>query len=169
VHRIALVLAVTTLGCSSLYHEEPCGRQRSVTARGAVVGTYVSLGDSATASLVVIDEDARRLALFDGISWEIKAPGLRDSITAIHLHDLVPGHDGRMLYNIPVTNLVPGSDFESAGTLDYSYTTSIDNLFQTVRSGQTYLDVHTVAHPEGAIRADLTQVQLEDWSGYFCS
>jgi CHRD domain-containing protein len=133
------------------------------------VGTSGPLGDSATASLSVIDEDARRLALFDAISWEIKAPGVGDSVTAIHLHDLTPGNGGRMLYNIPVMNLSPGPDFQSAGTVDYSYTTSIDNLFQMVRSGQTYLDVHTVEHPEGAIRADLTQTQFEDWSGYFCS
>jgi hypothetical protein len=59
--------------------------------------------------------------------------------------------------------------FTVAGGGIYSLDTSIESLFDLVRSGRTYVDVHTTSAPEEAVRADITEVEFEDWSGYYCS
>jgi uncharacterized protein Usg len=157
---VLLVLVLGLWGCSALYREEPCGRQRSVTAQGPIAGAQPA---DSNASVTVIDEDRR----FDGLSWDIPVSLEGDSVTAVHLHDRTPGHDDRVVYILPDFDMGPG--FPMAGNTDYSYTTSIETLFQLVRAGQTYLDIHTASHPEGTGRADLTSVQVEDWTGYYCS
>lgn len=156
---VFLILATGLWGCSALYREDPCGRQRSVTAQGPVSGTAAD----SNASLTVVDEDRR----FDGLSWNIPVSLQGDSVTAVHLHDRTPGRADRVVYILP--DFDPGPGFAMAATTDYSYSTSIETLFELVRAGQTYLDIHTASHPEGTGRADLTAVQVEDWSGYYCS
>jgi hypothetical protein len=38
-----------------------------------------------------------------------------------------------------------------------------------VRTGATYLDVHSGSGVEPVIRVDITDVQFQDWSDYYCS
>lgn len=159
------LLALGLLSCSGFYREQPCGRQRTVTARDSLAATAVGPSVSRGASFTAVDEESR----WDVISWEIRVAGLGDSVTAVHLHDQTPGSAGRILYEIPESDAEPGPDFGTVGALDYSYTTSIESLFQLLRSGQTYIDIHTASQPDGELRADLTEVRFEDWSGYFCS
>ena len=85
----------------------------------------------------------------------------------MHLHDRTPGHHEGIIYIFP--DLDPGPGFVLSSTADYSYTTPIATLFELMRAGQTYLDIHTAARPEGTGRADLTSVNVEDWSAYSCS
>jgi hypothetical protein len=158
------ILALGLLGCSSLYREDPCGRVRSVTALGPVTGLP---GDS-NASLTVIDQDSNgRLPALDGFSWNFPVSPEGDSITAMHIHDRIPGNGNRIIYFIH--DYDPGPGFSTEGSSDYSFNTPIETLFQLVLAGQASLDIHTASHPEGVARADLTSVQVEDWSGYYCS
>jgi hypothetical protein len=157
---VFLILAAGLWGCSALYREEPCGRQRSVTAQGPMSGAQPA---DSNASVTIIDEEER----FDGLSWDIPVSLEGDSVTAVHLHDRTPGHADRVVYIFP--DFAPGPGFAMGATTDYSYSTSIETLFELVRAGQTYLDIHTASHPEGTARADLTSVQFEDWTGYYCS
>jgi CHRD domain-containing protein len=160
--RPVWLFVLGVMGCSALYREDPCGRQRSVTASGPIAGAQPA---DSNASVTLIEEDSRLGT--DGLSWNIPVSLEGDSVTAVHLHDLTPGHGERVVYILP--DFDPGPGFALGATTDYSHTTSIETLFQLVRSGQTYLDIHTASHPEGTARADLTAVQFEDWSGYYCS
>lgn len=160
--RLTLSLTMLPLlGCSALYREDPCGRVRSVEGRGPVTG--IAADSNATVSLG--DQDSR--INFDALSWDIPVSIQGDSVTAVHLHDRTPGNANRIVYILPDTDLGPGFPF--SGSTYYSFTTPITTLFELVRSGQTYLDIHTASHPEGIGRADLTTVHFEDWSGYYCS
>lgn len=153
---LGLIMTAGLLGCSGLYREEPCGRQRSL----AVDDTLPAL----TLHLSLVDEEDRP----DGLSWEITIPGT-NAVTAVHLHDATPGNGDRMLYDLTTEDMNPEPGFTAAGGGYYSFTTSIESLFGLVRSGKTYVDVHPGSPAEGALRADLTDVQFEDWSGYYCS
>jgi hypothetical protein len=158
---ILSILALGLLGCSSFYREEPCGRVRSVTALGPVAG----LPADSNASLTVVDQDSR--VAIDGFSWNFPVAPEGDSVTAVHIHDRTPGNGNRIIYFIP--DYEPGPGFPKEGSSDYSYDASIETLFQLVLAGQAYLDLHTASHPEGVARADLTSLQVDDWSGYYCS
>ena len=149
--------AAGLLGCTMPLHEDPCGHQRSLTVQDTLPALTINLS--------IVDEEDRP----DGFSWEITVSDRGAGVTAVHLHDGTPGNGGRMLYDLTTTDLDLSPGFTVAGGGVYSYTTSIQSLFELVRSGNTYIDVHTRADPEGALRADLKDVQFEDWSGYYCS
>jgi hypothetical protein len=153
---LGLLATAGLFGCMGIPLEGACGRQRSVTVRDTLpdVALYLSLV-----------EEAERA---DFISWEITPFRLND-ITAVHLHDAIPGHGGRMLFDLTAEDTYPDDGITVAGGGPYSYDASIENLFNLVRSGSTYIDVHTGSEPEGAIRVDLAQVEFEDWSEYYCS
>jgi hypothetical protein len=157
------LLAVGLWGCSSLYREEPCGRQRLVEAEGPLAGPGAEPPAQSTASITVVDEEDR----VDVISWHIQVSGTAGGVTAVHLHDRTPGHANRMIFDFPDLDGAPG--FPLQGATDYSYSTSAGDLFELVRAGQVYLDIHTRSPAEEEARADLTVVQFEDWSGYYCS
>jgi hypothetical protein len=147
------VAAAGLCGCG-LYPDGACGRQRSLTVDENVPNLIVHLQ--------IVDEADRA----DVLSWAITLQGL-NVITAAHLHDGTPGGSGRMLYDFTSTNPDPGSTV--AGSAEYSHDTGVDNIFELVRSGRTYVDVHTSSNPTPTAQADLTDVEFEDWSEYYCS
>jgi hypothetical protein len=153
---LVLIAAAGLLACSGLIHEEPCGRQRSLSVQDTT--------ESLTVDLSLVDEESRP----DGLSWEITVTET-SSVTAVHLHDATPGNGDRMLYDLTTADLNPAAGFTVAGGGTYSFTTSIESLFGLVRNGNTYIDVHSTVNPGGEIRYDITAVQFEDWSDYFCS
>jgi hypothetical protein len=81
----------------------------------------------------------------------------------------MPGHGERMLFDLSSDDLDPAPGFTTAGGGDYSYDSGIDDLFTLVRTGATYLDVHSGSGVEPVIRVDITDVQFQDWSDYYCS
>ena len=157
--RALAVLAVTCLtGCSgAAVLDPPCGSQRSISVQDTLPEIAFNLG--------LVDERERT----DGIFWDILAFHL-DHIMAAHLHDAIPGHGDRILYDLSSTDQFLGdSGLRITGGGIYSLDSGIDALFTLVRTGATYLDVHTGSGSEPAIRVDLTDVQFEDWNEYYCS
>ena len=152
------IVGLTTaglVGCGAVPLEGACGRMRSVTVHEAGPGLTVDLS---------LSDDEKQP---DGISWEVVPRGIQ-GVTAVHLHDGLPGHGNRLLYDLTSEDTYLDDGFSVAGSQDYSYNGEIDNLFTLVRTGSTYIDVHT-GSAEPALRIDLTDVQFQNWSDYYCS
>jgi hypothetical protein len=131
--------------------DPPCGSQRSLTVQQAV--------PSLSVHLTLVDEKDR----VDVISWVITASGL-EAITAAHLRD---AQGDRLLYDFTAQS-PPVDGVTVAGNRDYTNEGGIDALFTLVRTGATYVEVHT-GSAAPAIRVDLTSIQFKDWSDYYCS
>ena len=160
VHPVVLIALL--LGCST-FGDDECGRVRSVEAQGLISRPQFS--DSIVRIRVTDSEDPR--FDFDDVSWVIPVSTQGDSITAIHLHDGTEEQDEGILYLFPDNDAGPGFALTSVASYDYS--TPIATLFELMRAGHTYVDVHTASQPEGTARAELTSVHFEDWTGYSCS
>lgn len=87
----------------------------------------------------------------------------------MHLHEGVPGTVGPVLYTLRPDDQDPGPDFASGVSVDYEGEVPIDQLLWIMRQGRAYLDLHTDAHPDGELRANLTSPRFEDLSEYYCS
>lgn len=154
---LALLAAAGLLGCSTFYHEAPCGRQRSLVFDD-------TLSDF-TIHLILVDEEG----LGDGFTWELFINTSVERVTAVHLHDGSAGGNNRILNDLTTADLNPDPGFTVAGGGEYSHSSDIQNLFDMVRSRWTYIDVHTAANPGPALRADVVPTEFEDWSDYYCS
>jgi len=99
---------------------------------------------------------------FEQITWNIPISLEGDSVTAVHLHD--PG--SRILYSFP--DIFPGRGYSLFGSTDYDSPVRIATVLELVGSGQTYFDIHTDSVPQGAVRADLTTADFQDWVSHTC-
>jgi hypothetical protein len=74
------------------------------------------------------------------------ASGLTGAATSAHVHDGAPGANGPVYFGVNLPNPVGSGQFQITG-LDV----------QKLESGNTYLNVHTAAHPNGEIRGEITR------------
>jgi hypothetical protein len=72
--------------------------------------------------------------------------GLTGPATSAHVHDGAPGANGPVYFGVNLPNPVGSGQFQITG-LDV----------QKLESGNTYLNVHTAAHPNGEIRGKITR------------
>ena len=151
-------LLLVSFAAACLFPQDRCGEYRDLEAfvAGSVTGS-VTLTESTAAD--------------DQFTWTLffTPMDLADqSVTAIHLHEDVVGPTERVLYAFPpqVEQEDPNSSIlriSAFETSRYSGTVPFDELFGLVRRGQTYIDVHTVAHPEG-VRGQVEVAQFTDWT-----
>jgi|GEM_PF-5382639 len=160
----ALFLILAFMAVTACSTENSCGRTRAVTASGT--SPRAQPADSIVRVRVSETDDSRLDFSGSDVSWDIPVSLQGDMISAIHLHNRNTGHDEGILYSFPAAD--PGSRFILSSNAIYDYPTPIRILFDVMRAGQAYLDVHTAAHPEGTARAELASVDLEDWVSYAC-
>lgn len=94
------------------------------------------------------------------ISWEVVIDSPIDSVTAGHIHRFNPdtGFGGVVLFLIP--NGTPPGPLDFTGTLslrtDVRPTTG-DSLFDIIRDGRAYVNIHTRVNGGGEIRGNLVR------------
>jgi hypothetical protein len=153
--RLLPVLAWAALvGCSALISEPSCGRSRSVSA-------FDTLPDIAL-ELTLLDQDMDEGTYawdrVDFIDWSVTVRPR--AVTAVHLH---LRDDGRLLWDLTTPDDKYSPGYTVAKSSEYSHDTDIGNLFDLVRDGRTYIDVHTRSTTEPALRTDLTHLDFTDW------
>jgi CHRD domain-containing protein len=83
-------------------------------------------------------------------------------VTMAHIHSGVAGTNGPIrvtLYSGPVTGAVNGRLVEGSFTATDVNGLTLNELLNEMRNGNAYVNVHSLAFPNGEIRA---QVRLED-------
>lgn len=159
------VLVVAILGGTGCFFtDNHCGRTRTVSAHGT--NPQARPTNNLVTVILAEGEDRRSDDPSDGISWNVPVSLRGDPILAVHLHDRNAEHDDGILYAFPMEG--PEAGFIPASSAVYDYPTPMPILFAVTRAGQAYIDIHTVGQPEGTARADLTSVDFQDWSGYYC-
>jgi hypothetical protein len=149
----------------------PCGASRYVGTRGDMTGAQVApaVGTAHTGRIddLSLGDDER---LDDTIHWLMFTSLPAGSVTAVHIHEGRPGQTGRILYTLPARFFEGGggSFFNIGALLTYDGPVSIDTLYDLLARGQAYVDIHTVGHPDGELRAQLELVDAQDWSDYYC-
>ena len=97
--------------------------------------------------------------MFWSFSTTVPAP----QITAIHIHEGTPGQNGRILFTLA------GQGIRLNGSVQpYQESEPFGTLFDLLRSGQAYVDIHTEQRPDGELRANLMIVQNDDWDSNSC-
>ncbi len=159
----AVFLTLAFMAVTACSTENSCGRTRAVTASGT--SPRAQPADSLVRVRVSETDDSRLDFSYSDVSWDIPVSLQGDMISAIHLHNRNTGHDEGILYSFPAGD--PPRFILSSNAI-YDYPTPVRLLFDVMRAGHVYLDVHTATHPEGTARADLTSVGYEDWVSYAC-
>ena len=93
------------------------------------------------------------------ISWEVVIDSPIDSVTAGHIHRFHPdtGFGGVVHFLIP--NGAPATGLDVTGTLSLGSTTTLttDSLFDIIRDGRAYVNIHTRVNGGGEIRGNLVR------------
>lgn len=83
--------------------------------------------------------------------WEVTVAGI-DSVTAGHIHAGEAAVNGGIMVDLGLAET--GIGF--TGTLAIDSATVVDSVLVRLRNGTAYVNVHTKAHPAGAIRGQVT-------------
>jgi hypothetical protein len=109
---------------------------------------------------------ARGSATFDQsgttVTYAVEVHGLTE-VTAAHIHLGAVGGNGPVVVNLftgPTTGPVDGILVQSTFTAaDVATGTTFDSLLEQMRNGTAYVNVHTIANPNGEIRGQIAMVQ----------
>ena len=105
-----------------------------------------------------------------GATWFVGSGLARSSVTAVHVHEQT---SGRLLFNVPL-EVVGGSPFVITQIFARrAYTGSVDwdELYQLIGNEGTYVDIHTIDHPNGQLRGTL-RPEYPNWRTFthaYCS
>jgi hypothetical protein len=159
--RLACLLAFAGVtGCSAFAIDgSDCGRFRSVSAFDTLATVAFDLR--------LTDEEPHEGAAYgfnraDFIEWSVTVP--EKQVTAVHLHL----DDGRLLWDLTTPDYDPAPGYTASQSSEYSHDADIGNLLGLVRDKRTYIDVHTSGNTQPSIRADITQVNFQDWATSTC-
>jgi hypothetical protein len=91
------------------------------------------------------------------ISFEVVIDSPMDSITAGHIHRFNPdtGFGGVVLFLIP--NGTPPGPLDFTGTVAIGSATPVDSIFDIIRDGRAYVNIHTKVNGGGEIRGNLVK------------
>ncbi|MDH3499446.1 MAG: S-layer homology domain-containing protein [Acidimicrobiia bacterium] len=116
----------------------------------------------------VTSNDRGRVALIDTGDelWYTLTmqPGQTEEVTAAHIHAGVPGTNGSVLATLfsggpdgDGGRLVQGliADADLAPVPGAGFDGNYSTLVRMLKAGETYVNVHTVAHPAGEVRGDI--------------
>lgn len=154
---------------SDLTSSDPNARKSNMLEFGAfLIGTEevppISSPGSGAIKIMKVDENT--------LSYELRVANTSDIIGA-HLHYAPSGTNGPVvvfLYMAPPNGLFNGLLAE--GTIDASNLVgplagmSIDDLVEKMEAGEIYTNVHTSAIPSGAIRGQVSMVEINDNRNY---
>lgn len=154
---------------SDLTSSDPNARKSNMLEFGAfLIGTEevppISSPGSGAIKIMKVDENT--------LSYELRVANTSDIIGA-HLHYAPSGTNGPVvvfLYMAPPNGLYNGLLAE--GTIDASNLVgplagmSIDDLVEKMEAGEIYTNVHTSAIPSGAIRGQVSMVEINDNRNY---
>jgi Cu/Zn superoxide dismutase len=99
------------------------------------------------------------------VSYKITAAGLSGNATAAHIHVGPSTVAGPVVVPFPATSIKNGTD--GSVTISGSFTSAdikpqtnptlktLDDLLAQMRAGNTYVNIHTAAHPPGEIRGQI--------------
>lgn len=150
---LCLVLALVAIGCND---DETTDDGRTTFAVTSMTGANEVPPNAST---------ARGSASFDlaggTVSYSIDLRGIT-AVTAAHIHLGAAASNGPVVVNLftgpttgPVDGILVQSTFAAA---DVATGTSFESLIEQMRNGGAYVNVHTTAFPDGAIRGQIAVV-----------
>ena len=151
--RLSAVIVLLVVSVAAVYAAKPAGVQYSAKLSGANQVPPIRSKARGSATFVVSPDSM-------SISYTIRTRGLKD-VTAAHIHLGAAGKNGDV-----VVVLYPSTAAPKAGILARGVITSADlvgpmmnktlsDLLDAMNSGDTYVNVHTKAHPDGKIRGQI--------------
>ncbi len=128
------------------------------TLKGASETPPVSANATGTATFTVSGTS---------VNYKITASGLSGNATAAHIHVGSSTASGPVVLPFPAKAINNGPD--GSVTISGSFTSAdvkpqtnptinnLDDLLAQMRAGNTYVNIHTAAHPAGEIRGQISQ------------
>lgn len=176
-----LVFAFFAVGCGESMIADPSANgdaeasaESAMTNRarnGGVVKNFVAplSGDQ---EVTPVETNATGLAKFklnkagDALSFKLNVANIEDVIGA-HIHRGAPGMNGPVVACLTDPCFFPGDPVTVNGTLAEGTVMAsdvtgplagnFDALIEAMRSGNTYVNVHTIANPSGEIRGQIVR------------
>ena len=120
-----------------------------------------------------IQSNATGLAEFtapfnDTVKYRVNISGIFD-ITAAHIHVAQPGENGEVVADLWNTTSTKDNDTPSGIIFRGNFTNSslkgpmqgktLDDLASAMDSGQIYVNIHTMVHPDGEIRGQIINTE----------
>ena len=107
----------------------------------------------------------------DRMFWSFSTTVPVPLITAMHIHEGKPGQNGRILFTLAERSQPgAGQGISLDGSVQpYAGSEPFGTLFDLLRSGQAYVDIHTEQRPDGELRSNLMIVQNDDWNSNSCN
>jgi hypothetical protein len=152
----ALIVAVAALALAA---GEDSGKNKfGATLKGASEVPPVTANATGTATFTVSGTS---------VTYKITASGLSGNATAAHIHLGPSTASGPVVVPFPAQAIVNGPD--GSVTISGSFTAAdvkpqanppiknLDDLLAQMRAGNTYVNIHTAAHPAGEIRGQISQ------------
>jgi hypothetical protein len=145
---LCLLLALGAVGCSD---DDPAVFNTTLDA-----ASQVPPGSSPATGTTTFD--------FDGDSSVAFSVDLRSitAVTAVHVHSGASGATGPQrveLFAGPATGPTEGQLTQGTFGPGDVEGISLDDLLDEMRNGNAYVDVHTVANPDGEIRGQIREMQ----------
>ncbi len=151
------VVALATAGCLlDPYH---CMTQHRFLDAGATLAS-LDLADSGSVAVTFLQ--FRGGDTQQSLSWMIRGT-VTSEVTAVHIHRGGPSSTGEILFTFTNGYAGPEDVITQSAPQLWSGTVGYEALFDLIRSGDAYVDVHTVGEPDGALRGRLFVTSETDW------
>lgn len=96
------------------------------------------------------------------LTWFIR--GAAGSVVAgLHIHRGGAGENGSMVYEFTNGYSGPEDVISQSGPQVWSGKVGYQELFDLIRNNRAYVDIHTEARPDGALRGQLRVTRESDW------
>lgn len=105
------------------------------------------------------------------LGFRVHVDSLSSPVTGIHIHEGEPGTVGRVVFSVPLVGINPeGPPFEMSPSFRWPEDEiPAGEMFELMRSGGLYIDLHTEAHPDGELRGTLVPESVYGWHDYHCT
>lgn len=134
---------------------------------GLVIDTWLNSEQETADQLTVGESDALGLGIFqitatlDTLNYFVQLSNLTTFAVATHLHNAPLGVTGDVVFNMTddlFENLIVGVDLPIE-----------KSLVKNILSGDIYINVHTVANPDGEVRGQLYRLARDGYTYDICS
>lgn len=155
--RLSLVVAVLALVAApaAAFAANPDARSALIDGASEVP----AVATTATGSgWVAISPDGTSIA------YHVEYSGLSGALVAAHIHTGAPGVAGGVILPLaagpsPMNGTLTAANFTASGSV-----TTFAQAVTAIRNGQTYINLHTVAHPAGEVRGNLITTLQARWA-----
>ena len=163
---LALTAIVTTV-CSLTVITSFDPKQDVLNAYATVAGFNVQL--SGSEEVPPVDTEATGSAEFkaphfDNIGYSVNVSNI-DKVTAAHIHSGKTGENGPIVVTLfktdspssePMNGILTSGNITNADLEGPMAGKTLTDLNKAMELGETYVNVHTEAHPDGEIRGQIT-------------